>query len=110
MSASATRTNQPTVKVSFTGVNVATDTITGLDSANYANIPITTLVTTDSAFWIESDINGIQQLCTTKTFTTPMIIRFNRGGVSPAQRTADPFIIVYTDEAGLPVYMPFPSL
>lgn len=113
MSASALRTNVPTVKVSFNSVNVNTDLITGLDSAVYgggAGIPVMLLVNTDPIFWIQKDINGQDQLCTTKTFASLMHLTFLVGGLTPSGKVADPFIIAYHDEAGLPVYMPFPKL
>lgn len=98
----------PTVKVSFNSINVASDTITGLDSATYPNILVMSLVNTDSIFWIEPDINGKQQLCTTKTFAALMNIRYNIGGVTPSGKVADPFVAQNVN--GETVYMPFPEL
>lgn len=114
MPSSATFMNVPTIKVSFAAINVNTDTITALDSATYgpigsSGIPVTALVNTDSSWWIQPDINGQMQLCTTKCLHSKMIITYMRAGASYS-RTADPFTIAYHDEAGLPVYMPFPAL
>lgn len=104
----------PTTKVSFNIVNVLTDSITGLDSATYGppgvGIPVSVLVTTDSSWWIEPDINGREQLCTTKSFSAQMHINYLVGGVTPSGKVSDPFIIAYYTESGLPVWKPFPFL
>jgi hypothetical protein len=50
--------------VSFPGVNVSTDTISSCGDASFDNIAISTLVSDNPQWFIDTDSNNNQQLCT----------------------------------------------
>lgn len=103
--------NVYTLKVSFPGLDVASDMITGLDTAIYGapgiGIPVLALVANNPSFWIQQDTDGKDHLCTTKTTAGPMVLHFLTGpGPMPRNKTACNFRLEYFDERNLPVWLP----
>ncbi len=97
--------NSPdTNRVSFISVNPMTDNILTLDSAVYGppgvGIPMSTLVTTDAAFWIQPDADGIPQLCTTKVYGKRMTMTYLNAGIPPVLNTVGHTFVAYENNVG----------
>jgi len=103
--------NSPdTNRVSFISVNPTTDYILTLDSAVYGppgvGILMSTLVTTDAAFWIQPDADGIQQLCTTKVYGKRMNMTYLKLGMPPVLNTVGHTFVGYENNLGEQEFAP----
>lgn len=108
---------QPTHRVSFLGIDIATTNVIGFGNTNGISnymvmpagigIPIPIFVAQNPQFWIENDWMGVSQLCTTKTIGSQLTGQFQLTiGGTVFNRTANSFDTIHNDQDGTDIHLP----